>query len=80
MAMIKSDPKKAIDIYLSQGKERVTAEELVAILGEPGVVFDVAPIGMQKFATFMAKVGTIKTTPASWKDFFFPEAHALPGN
>ena len=80
MQIIKTDPKKAIDIYLSQGKEKVTAEELVAILAEPGVVFDVAPVGMQKFATFMAKAGTIKTTPASWKDFFFPEAHGLNGN
>ncbi len=80
MAMIKSDPKKAIDVYLSQGKEKVTAEELVAILGEPGVVFDVAPVGMFKFASFMAKAGTIKTVPASWKDFFFAEAHGLAGN
>ena len=80
MQMIKTEPKKAIEIYLTQVKEKVTAEELVAILGEPGVVFDVAPVGMQKFATFMAKAGTIKTAPASWKDFFFVEAHTLAGN
>ena len=79
MQMIKTEPKKAVDIYLSQVKEKVSAEELVAILAEPGVVFDVAPVGMQKFATFMAKAGTIKTAPASWKDFFFAEAHALNG-
>ena len=80
MQKIKTEPKKAIEIYLTQVKEKVTAEELVAILGEPGVVFDVAPVGMQKFATFMAKAGTIKTAPASWKDFFFVEAHTLAGN
>ena len=80
MQMIKTEPKKAIEIYLTQVKEKVSAEELVAILGEPGVVFDVAPVGMQKFATFMAKAGTIKTAPASWKDFFFVEAHTLAGN
>jgi NitT/TauT family transport system substrate-binding protein len=79
-AQIKADPKKAIDTYLTQVKEKVTAEELVAILAEPGVVFDIAPVGMQKFASFMAKAGTIKTTPQSWKDFFFPEAHGLNGN
>lgn len=80
MEMIKKDPKKAIDTYLSQVKEKVTAEELVAILKEPGVVFDVAPVGMEKFAKFMASVGTIKTSPTSWKDFFFAEAHALNGS
>jgi NitT/TauT family transport system substrate-binding protein len=80
MARIKSDPKGSIDIYLSQVKEKLSAAELVALLKEPGVVFEVAPVGMQKFATFMARVGTLKTTPASWKDFFFAEAHGLPGN
>ncbi len=80
MQMIKNEPKRAIEIYLGQVKEKLSAGELVALLKEPGVVFDVAPVGMQKFATFMAKVGTLKTTPATWKDFFFPEAHALPGN
>ncbi len=80
MEMIKTEPRKAIDIYLTQVKEKVTAEELVAMLKEPGAVFDVAPVGMTKFATFMAKAGTLKTTPASWKDFFFAEAHALNGN
>jgi NitT/TauT family transport system substrate-binding protein len=80
MKMIKEDPKKAIGIYLTQVKEKVTAEELVAMLQEPGVVFDVAPVGMTKFAAFMAKAGTIKTTPKDWKDFFFAEAHALNGN
>jgi NitT/TauT family transport system substrate-binding protein len=80
MQIIKSEPKKAVDIYLSQVKEKVTPEELVEILKEPGVVFDVAPVGMGKFAAFMAKAGTLKTAPAGWKDFFFSEAHALNGN
>ena len=80
MAKIKSDPKGAVDIYLSQVKEKQSAEELVELLKEPGVVFEVAPIGMFKFASFMARVGTIKTTPASWKDFFFEDIHGLAGN
>jgi NitT/TauT family transport system substrate-binding protein len=31
-------------------------------------------------AAFMAAVGTIKVKPASWKDYFFPEAYGLPGS
>lgn len=80
MKMIKDEPQKAVEVYLKNAKEKMTAEELLALLKEPGVVFDVAPVGMQKFASFMAKVGTLKTAPASWKDFFFAEAHALNGN
>ncbi len=79
MQIIKTEPKRAIEIYLGQVKEKLSADELVELLKEPGVVFDVAPVGMQKFATFMAKVGTLKTAPANWKDFFFAEAHGLPG-
>ena len=79
-AMIKADPKKAVEVYLSQVKEKQTADELVELLKEPGVTFDVAPVGMTKFAKFMAKVGTLKTAPADWKEFFFAEAHGLPGN
>lgn len=78
--MMKDDPKKAVDIYLSQVKEKVSAEELLAMLAEPGAVFGVAPAGMTKFSAFMAKAGTIKTTPKDWKEFFFPEVHALNGN
>jgi hypothetical protein len=28
----------------------------------------------------MYKAGLIKTTPQSWKDMYFPEAHQLAGN
>lgn len=78
--MIRNDPKKAVQIYLTLAKEKLSADELVELLKEPGAVFDVAPVGMQKFAAFMAKVGTLKTAPSSWKDFFFAEAHGLNGN
>lgn len=33
-----------------------------------------------KYASFMAEVGSIKVTPASWRDLFFPETHGLPGS
>jgi NitT/TauT family transport system substrate-binding protein len=32
-----------------------------------------------KFANFMVEVGRIKVKPASWKDYFSPEAHNLNG-
>ena len=31
------------------------------------------------FADFMFKTGLIKVKPASWKEFFFPVVHNLPG-
>jgi len=32
-----------------------------------------------QLAEFMHAVGSIKAMPASWKDLFFAEIHALPG-
>jgi len=33
-----------------------------------------------KYASFMYRVGTLKTRPQSWKDYFFEEAYAQPGS
>jgi NitT/TauT family transport system substrate-binding protein len=33
-----------------------------------------------KYATFMARTGTIREAPADWKDMFFPELHAAQGS
>ena len=39
-----------------------------------------APQKVYKTAEFMHKIGTLKTKPASWKDFFFPEVQSLAGD
>ena len=80
MKLIKADPRAAAEVYLEQVKEKATIDELVEIIKMPGAVFDTAPVGMGKLADFMARAGTIKTQAKSWKDFFFEEAHAMPGN
>jgi len=36
--------------------------------------------GTMKYAEFMARVGTIKAKPASWKDLFFPPIYSSPGS
>ena len=33
-----------------------------------------------KYAEFMARVGTIKAKPASWKDLFFPPILGAAGS
>jgi len=39
----------------------------------------VTPVALMKFAAFMARIGTLKEAPNSWKDVFFTEAHNLEG-
>jgi NitT/TauT family transport system substrate-binding protein len=33
-----------------------------------------------KYLDFMHRTGALKVKPDSWKDMFFPMAHALPGS
>ena len=50
------------------------------VLSMPGVKYTMVPQQTMKFAEFMYRVGTIKVKAESWKDYFFPEIHDLPGS
>ncbi|TMG85900.1 MAG: ABC transporter substrate-binding protein [Betaproteobacteria bacterium] len=54
-------------------------EEVVSMIKAPNVVYSTTPNATMVFANFMVKTGLIKTRPASWKEFFFPVVHNLPG-
>ena len=81
MAFIKAKKQEAAAIYvkLTKGKES-EIPALVKMLEDPDLVFSTTPSGMMKYADFMYKVGTVKSKPASWKDMFISEVHALPGS
>ena len=51
------------------------------MLKRPGMMeWNLYPQGTMKFAAHLHKIGTLKTMPASWKDYYLPVAHDLPGN
>jgi NitT/TauT family transport system substrate-binding protein len=79
-ALIARDGNKAAAIYLAVSKQKSSPEEIVSILSDPNSRFSTVPDGTMRYAEFMARVGTIKAKPASWKDLFFPLLHALPGS
>lgn len=78
--IIAKDRRGAAEMYLKVSKEKLDANELAAMLGEPGFDFTTAPHGTMKYAEQMYGTGVIKTQPTTWKDPFFPTAHALPGD
>ena len=78
--MIAKDKQRSAQIYLTVGKQKSSAEEIVKILADPNSKFSTVPDGTMKYAEFMARVGTIKTKPASWKDLFFPPIYSSPGS
>jgi NitT/TauT family transport system substrate-binding protein len=77
---IARDKRGAAELYLKATREKISLDELAAMLESPGYIFTQAPNGTLKYAEQMFKTGVIKTRLGNWKDAFFPEAHALPGN
>jgi NitT/TauT family transport system substrate-binding protein len=49
-------------------------------LTDPEIVFTRTPRQTDQYADFMYRIGAIKNQPASWRDYFFPEAHVLEGS
>jgi sulfonate transport system substrate-binding protein len=79
-ALIARDKKKAASIYLAVSNQKSSPDEIVKILNDPDSRFSIIPDGTMKYAEFMARVGTIKVKPASWKELFFPPLHAAAGS
>ena len=57
-----------------------SVDDVLKILNDPNSKFSTVPDGTMKYAEFMARVGTIKAKPASWKDLFFPLIYDRPGS
>jgi NitT/TauT family transport system substrate-binding protein len=78
--LIAKDPEGAAKIYLEHSKDKISLDEAVAIIKNPGSTFTLAPSGVMAFASFMAKAKIIKVAPASWKEMFFPEVQGMSGS
>jgi NitT/TauT family transport system substrate-binding protein len=78
---IRANTKEAVDIYKEITGDKTSAEDLLAWLKEPGMMeWNLEPQGTMKFAEHLYKIGTLKTEPKSWKDFYLPIAHDLNGS
>ena len=77
---INRDKPAAAEAYLRIAKDKAPAAEILAMLNDPQISFDLVPKRLMKVVEFMQEVGTIKVKPASWKELFFDNAHALPGS
>jgi NitT/TauT family transport system substrate-binding protein len=79
--IIKTEPQGAAADYLAATKDKaLTTDEIVGMLGEPGVFFSTAPCSIMLVANHLFGQGVIKKQPKDWKDYFFASAHGLNGN
>ncbi len=67
--MVNKDTKAAAEIYLAVTKEKITVDELVDVIKQPGAIFSSTPQRSMVWAEYMHRIGLIKQKPASWKDY-----------
>ncbi len=80
IAAIHAEPEQATQDYLAISHDPIPPSELVTLLRQPDMVFDVKPEGTLLFAAFLNQVGLLRTAPQSWTDYFLPGAASLGGN
>lgn len=80
-AMIEGDIRGAVEVYKRVSGDKTETSELVDMFAQPGMMqWELYPQGTMRFAEHLTKVGTLRTMPAAWTDYYLPIAHDLPGN
>jgi len=80
-AFIETQTPAAVDIYREITGDKTPAAEILDLLAQPGMMeWSLQPQGTLKFAEHLNLVGSLKSRPTSFKDYYLPIAHDLPGN
>jgi NitT/TauT family transport system substrate-binding protein len=77
---VAANKPEAAQIYARAARVKSPEAEILRIINDPDLRFTLAPEGIMIYANFMHRVGLLKVKPATWKDVFVSELHALPGN
>lgn len=80
MELIAADRPAAAEAFIRVEKSKLDPAFVREIVEDPQNTYVLTPQNTQKFADFMFKIGAIRTQPASWQDYFFPEVHAEAGS
>jgi ABC-type nitrate/sulfonate/bicarbonate transport system substrate-binding protein len=78
--LVRKDIRMAARYWIEDSDSKLSIDFVAAAGSGPETEWTTVPQETLKQATFMADIGTIKVKPASWKDYFFPEAWGLPGS
>ena len=80
VASVRDDPAAAARDYLEVSRDRMSETELTELLRQPDMVFDVKPLGTLRFAEFLHRIGTLRTKPERWSDYFVAQTASLGGS
>ena len=80
-SIIEKDVKAGVEAYKEVNNDKTETNVLIELLAGPGMSeWNIYPQGTMKFAAHLHKVGSIKTMPTAWKEYYLPIAHDLAGN
>ena len=79
-AIVNHDKRAAAELWIADAKSKLPLDMVAKLVAGSQVQWTLVPENTMKFADFMAEVGTLKTKPISWKDYFFPEVYGLKGS
>ncbi|MBC7799637.1 MAG: ABC transporter substrate-binding protein [Gemmatimonadaceae bacterium] len=80
MAMIRDRPLEAAAVWVRSERSRLSAEDAAEMIGRSENEWTTTPRRVMAFAEFMHSTGALAALPGSWRDLFFPGAHALDGS
>jgi len=78
--IVNHDRRAAAALWIADSQSKLPLDFVDKVVSGPQVRWTMVPENTMKFARFMQTTGMLKTAPASWRDYFFPEAHALDGS
>ncbi|WP_426153157.1 ABC transporter substrate-binding protein [Pseudomonas sp. DC3000-4b1] len=70
-AYIRSQPRKAAELYLASESSSLSVDQIEDMLHQVESEWSVQPVGVMALATFMVRSGALKLTPPAWQDVFF---------
>jgi NitT/TauT family transport system substrate-binding protein len=78
---ISKDTPASVEIYRELTKDKNSSAEILETMKQPGMMdYGTKPQGTMKFAAHLYKVGTLKTLPKAWTDYYLPSSADLNGN
>jgi ABC-type nitrate/sulfonate/bicarbonate transport system substrate-binding protein len=78
--LVNKDKRAAAALWIADSQSKLPLDFVDRIVSGPQVRWTLVPENTMKFARFMHAVGTLRSAPASWRDYFFPDIHDRDGS
>jgi NitT/TauT family transport system substrate-binding protein len=78
--LINSDKNAAAETYIRVEHSSLPLALVQKIVNDPEIEFTISPQRSFVYASELNRLGVLKNSATSWKDYFFPEAYASPGS